>query len=42
MFASSARSVARHEADPSSDIDLLVDMEPERSPLDLGGLLMDL
>ena len=35
-------SVARHEADSASDIDLLVDMEPERSLLDLGGLLMDL
>ena len=35
-------SVARHDADSASDIDLLVDMEPERSLLDLGGLLMDL
>lgn len=35
-------SVARGEADEQSDIDLLVDMEPERSLLDLGGLLMDL
>ncbi len=35
-------SVARHEADSASDIDLLVEMEPERSLLDLGGLLMDL
>ncbi len=35
-------SVARGEADPESDIDLLVDMEPGRSLLDLGGLLMDL
>ncbi len=32
-------SVARHEADSASDIDLLVDMEPERSLLDLGGCL---
>ncbi len=35
-------SIARHEADSASDIDLLVDMEPERSLFDLGGLLMDL
>ena len=35
-------SVARGEADEKSDIDLLVDMEPGRSLLDLGGLLMDL
>jgi predicted nucleotidyltransferase len=35
-------SVARGEADQQSDIDLLVDMEPGRSLLDLGGLLMDL
>ena len=35
-------SVARSEADEQSDIDLLVDMEPGRSLLDLGGLLMDL
>ena len=35
-------SVARHEADSASDLDLLVDMEPERSLLDLGGMLMDL
>jgi len=35
-------SVARHEADSASDLDLLVEMEPERSLLDLGGLLMDL
>ena len=34
-------SVARHEADLASDLDLLVEMEPERSILDLGGLLMD-
>ncbi|MDD2756857.1 MAG: nucleotidyltransferase domain-containing protein [Methanothrix sp.] len=34
--------VARHEADSASDLDLLVGMEPERSLLDLGGLLMDL
>ena len=35
-------SVARGEADSKSDIDLLVNMEPERSLFDLGGLLMDL
>ena len=35
-------SVARGEADEASDLDLLVDMEPGRSLLDLGGLLMDL
>lgn len=31
-------SVARGEADQASDIDFLVDMEPARSLLDLGGL----
>ena len=35
-------SVARGEADDQSDIDLLVEMEPGRSLLDLGGLLIDL
>jgi uncharacterized protein len=35
-------SVARGEADDQSDIDFLVDMEPGRSLLDLGGLLVDL
>ena len=35
-------SVARGEARPDSDIDLLVDLEPGRTLLDLGGLLMDL
>lgn len=35
-------SVARGEDDEQSDIDLLVDMEPGRSLLDLGALLMDL
>jgi uncharacterized protein len=35
-------SVARGEADEQSDIDFLVDLEPGRSLLDLGGLLMDL
>jgi predicted nucleotidyltransferase len=35
-------SVARGEADEASDIDFLVEMEPGRSILDMGGLLMDL
>ncbi len=35
-------SVARGDADEQSDIDLLVDMEPGRSLLDLGGLWSDL
>lgn len=35
-------SVARGEATPTSDVDLLVDLEPGRSLVDLGGLLMDL
>jgi len=35
-------SAARCEADDRSDIDFLVNMEPGRSLLDLGGLLMDL
>ena len=35
-------SVARGEAEAASDVDLLVDMEPGRSLLDLGGLLVDL
>ena len=35
-------SVARGEARPDSDVDFLVDMEPGRSLLDMGGLLMDL
>ena len=35
-------SIARGEAGPDSDIDLLVELEPGRSLLDLGGLLMDL
>ncbi len=35
-------SVARGDADAASDLDLLVDMEPGRSLLDMGGLLMDL
>ena len=35
-------SVARGEAGPGSDVDFLVNMEPDRSLFDLGGLLMDL
>jgi uncharacterized protein len=35
-------SVVRGEADAASDVDFLVDLEPGRSLLDLGGLLMDL
>ena len=35
-------SVARGEADGSSDLDLLVDLEPGRSLIDLGALLLDL
>jgi predicted nucleotidyltransferase len=35
-------SVARGEADDASDVDFLVDLEPGRSLLDLGGLVMDL
>jgi uncharacterized protein len=35
-------SVARGEADANSDVDLLVELEPNRSLLDLGGLLMEL
>jgi len=35
-------SVARGEADEKSDIDLLVDMEPHRSLLELAGLLIEL
>ena len=35
-------SVARHEADEQSDIDFLVEMEPGRSLLDMGGFLTDL
>ena len=35
-------SVARGDAGPTSDVDLLVDFEPGRSLLDHGGLLMDL
>jgi predicted nucleotidyltransferase len=35
-------SVARGEADDTSDIDFLVEMAPGRSLLDMGGLLMEL
>ena len=35
-------SVVRGEAGPQSDVDFLVEMEPGRSLLDMGGLLMDL
>jgi predicted nucleotidyltransferase len=34
--------VARNEARADSDIDLLIDLEPDRSLLDVGGLAMDL
>jgi uncharacterized protein len=35
-------SVARGEDRPDSDLDLLVDMDPGRGLLDMGGLLIDL
>lgn len=35
-------SVARGDADDASDIDFLVELEPGRTLLDMGGLLMDL
>jgi predicted nucleotidyltransferase len=35
-------SVARGEADAHSDVDFLVEMEPGRTLMDMGGLLMDL
>ena len=35
-------SVVRGEARPNSDVDFLVDMQPGRTLLDMGGLLMDL
>jgi predicted nucleotidyltransferase len=35
-------SVARGEAEEASDIDILVNLEPGRSLMDLGGLLYDL
>ena len=37
MFGSAARGTAVE----SSDVDLLVDLDPDRTLLDLGGLLMD-
>ncbi|MCX7781866.1 MAG: nucleotidyltransferase family protein [Negativicutes bacterium] len=52
IFATAARygaynirvfgSVARGDADENSDIDFLVELEPGRSLLDLGGLLIEL
>lgn len=35
-------SVARNEARADSDIDLLIDLDPDRSLLDVGGLAMDI
>lgn len=35
-------SVVRGDADAASDVDFLVELEPGRSVIDLGGLLMDL
>lgn len=35
-------SLARGDADANSDVDLLVELEPGRNLLDLGGLQMDL
>jgi predicted nucleotidyltransferase len=35
-------SVARGDAGPESDVDVLVSMEPDRSLLDRAGLLLDL
>jgi predicted nucleotidyltransferase len=35
-------SVARGQAHPGSDVDILVELEPGRSLLDLSGLLLDL
>jgi len=35
-------SVARDEARADSDVDFLVDLDPDRSLLDVGGLAMDL
>src|SRR5207237_9503998 len=34
-------SVARGEQDDDSDLDLIVDMDEDRSPFDLGGLAFD-
>ncbi len=35
-------SVARGEANEKSDVDFLIEMEKDRSLLDIGGLVMDL
>jgi len=35
-------SVARRDADEASDVDILVELEPNRSLLDLGGFLADM
>ncbi len=35
-------SVARNEDDEKSDVDFLVELEPGRTLLDLGGMLMEL
>ncbi|MEO8098170.1 MAG: nucleotidyltransferase family protein [Acidobacteriota bacterium] len=35
-------SVARGESSASSDVDFLVDLAPDRTLMDLGGLLVDL
>lgn len=35
-------SVARGEANEQSDVDFLVNLEPDRNLFDLGGLLMEL
>ena len=35
-------SVARGEADATSDLDFLIELEPGRNLLDMGGWLMDL
>ncbi|HTE84432.1 MAG TPA: nucleotidyltransferase family protein [Dehalococcoidia bacterium] len=35
-------SVARGQARPNSDIDFVVEFEPERTVLDLSGLILDL
>ena len=35
-------SAARGDADEASDVDFLVELEPDRSLFDLGGLQMDL
>jgi predicted nucleotidyltransferase len=35
-------SAARGEADATSDLDFLIELEPGRNALDMGGLLMDL